>query len=630
VSSITDGTGTTNYSYYPVTVPSTLGAARLESIDGPLASDTVSYGYDELGRITTHGLAAFSMSSGHDALGRFTSLGSPVGTFAWTYLNATGQPQTVTYPNGQVTTYSYLDNAGDQRLQEIKHQTSGGSVLAQFDYTYDSFGNIKTWRQQLGTNPAKLYSFGYDAANQLTSAVQKDASTLQILNNYGYAFDAVGNRTVDARDTVASTATYNIRNELVQQAGGGALPVGGALSEAAAVTVNGTPAAVNSANQFTGTAQAGTGTQTFAVTATDPSGNTRTNTYQVDMSGAARTFTYDANGNVTSKTEGGLTTTYDWDAENRLVSVRQGTTTMASFVYDGRGRRVQKVVGGVTHIYVYDRQNIIEERLSSGQTYDFVHGPETDRVLAQRDQAGVVTYYLADHLGSIAQTTSSAGAVTLTREYDPWGNLLQGSGGGGYAYTGREWDSETGLYYYRARYYDPKIGRFLREDPIGHASGPNLYQYVSNDPVLLVDPSGRQSLVPPGHPSNVPVPKGCTAKPWRLLDKNTVDLRTFTRWFLHHEEEYVQGLLEGEGESAAASCACIYKGPRVFAESQTSYRWERLLDCCGISKTQTTTTRDRPFEHELPFIGPLHPTLTIMVPATANGCLCRGEIEVGL
>ena len=167
-----------------------------------------------------------------------------------------------------------------------------------------------------------------------------------------------------------------------------------------------------------------------------------------------------------------------------------GTTTLASFVYDGSGKRQQKTAGGVPHTYLYDEKNIIEERLSSGQTNDYVQGPGTDRPLAQRDQASVVSYYLGDHLGSIAQITSNTGAVTLTREYDPWGNMLQGASVGGYAFTGREWDPETSTYYYRARHYDQAIGRLLSEDPIRFKGGNNFYTYVANNPIAFTDPTG--------------------------------------------------------------------------------------------------------------------------------------------
>jgi RHS repeat-associated protein len=103
----------------------------------------------------------------------------------------------------------------------------------------------------------------------------------------------------------------------------------------------------------------------------------------------------------------------------------------------------------------------------------------------------VTNYFSADHLGSVAQVTDAAGAPILTRGYDAWGNLLQGGAASGYAFTGREWDAETGLYYYRARYYAPRAGRFVNEDPIGLAGGINRYEYVRSAPTNFRDPSGK-------------------------------------------------------------------------------------------------------------------------------------------
>jgi RHS repeat-associated protein len=482
LSSMTDGTGTTAYTYYPSTG---LGANKLHTVDGPLANDTISYSYDELGRVVSRGLASFATAPAYDALGRLTSLGSPVGTFNWTYLNNTGRPLSVTYPNNQVTTYSYFNNVGDQRLQEIKHQqVANGTVLSQFDYTYDAVGNIATWQQQLGATPAKVYTYGYDLADQITSAIQKDAATQQLLKNYGYGYDAAGNRSINAQDSTATTAQYNNRNELLTQSAATSLPVAGTVDEYATVTVNGAPASVDSANRFTGTAPVVPGTLT--VVAKDPSGNQRTSTFSVNVTGTAQTFTYDPNGNLT----GDGTKTYDWDAENRLMDVKQGATVLASFTYDGKGKRAQKTAGGVTHSYVYDDANIIEERIGGTQTLDYVQSG-LDRPFAQRDQAGSVSYYLADHLGSIAQVTNNSGIVALTREYDPWGNPLQGNISAGYAFTGRDWDLETGLYYYRARYYVPTLGRFASEDPAGRGAGSNLVAYVGNDPIRFADPFGK-------------------------------------------------------------------------------------------------------------------------------------------
>src|SRR5262249_8317877 len=98
--------------------------------------------------------------------------------------------------------------------------------------------------------------------------------------------------------------------------------------------------------------------------------------------------------------------------------------------------------------------------------------------------------------GSVVQATSSAGIVSLNREYDSWGNLLQGGTVGGYAFTGREGDSEIGLQYSRAR-YAPSIGRFLSRDPAGLKGGPNAYAYVGNGPENRTDPLGLEPIKPP-------------------------------------------------------------------------------------------------------------------------------------
>ena len=201
--------------------------------------------------------------------------------------------------------------------------------------------------------------------------------------------------------------------------------------------------------------------------------------------------THDDNGNMTSNG----TIIYGWDAENRLVSVGQagGGTPVATFAYDGQGRRVSKTAGSDTRTYLFDGHQLAEERLSTGGATKYFDGPGIDQHLGSQTSLGVVSYFASDHLGSVTDVARSNGVITLTRQYDPWGNLLSGGSTRGYAFTGREWDAETGLYYYRARYYDPKIGRFITQDPIGFAGGVNLYTYVNNNPVRYADPLGLQA-----------------------------------------------------------------------------------------------------------------------------------------
>ena len=153
-----DGTGTTVYSYYPVN--GQLGAGKLQSVAGPLANSAIAYTYDQLGRIVGRSIngAANQMSMIYDALGRVTSQTNGLGAFSTGYVNQTARPASLTYPNGQSTIYSYFNNLGDQRLQEIKN-LNGLTVLSQFDYAYDAEGQILTWGQQ--TSATNTYAFGY-------------------------------------------------------------------------------------------------------------------------------------------------------------------------------------------------------------------------------------------------------------------------------------------------------------------------------------------------------------------------------------------------------------------------------------------------------------------------------------
>ena len=196
----------------------------------------------------------------------------------------------------------------------------------------------------------------------------------------------------------------------------------------------------------------------------------------------------DANGNLTS--DG--TKTYYWNALNQLVEVKEGTTTIATFEYDGQRRRTKKTAAGVTRTYIYDAEDIVEERItgSSSDTIRYYHGIGIDQPLARKNSSDVVTYYLADHLGSIVQESSAAGAITFEREYDPWGVPSQGASTSGHAFTGREWDAETGLLYSRARYYHPDSGRFISQDPLGFGGGRNFYDYVGSGPTTRIDPTG--------------------------------------------------------------------------------------------------------------------------------------------
>jgi RHS repeat-associated protein len=206
------------------------------------------------------------------------------------------------------------------------------------------------------------------------------------------------------------------------------------------------------------------------------------------------------------------TTIYGYDGENRLtgVQITQGSNVkQLTFAYDPFGRRIKKTVspsgggsGEETTNYVYDGQNIILEYDQAGIiTTRYTHWPNIDEPLSiEITGATAFTpyYYHADGLGSITALSNATGNIVQRYEYDSFGNQTITTNGNikqPFTFTGREYDTETGMYFYRARYYDPKAGRFVTKDPIGFKGGDvNLYAYVSNDPINRIDPRGLDGI----------------------------------------------------------------------------------------------------------------------------------------
>ncbi len=180
---------------------------------------------------------------------------------------------------------------------------------------------------------------------------------------------------------------------------------------------------------------------------------------------------------------------------------------VVNFTYDPLSRRIGKqltmIKDGVTKTqvwsYVYDEDNVVveiytDENNITTKTF-YTHGPGVDEHLAM-ERGGQIYYYYADGLGSISTITDAVQHVVQAYEYDSYGMVTPHANfRNSYAYTGREWDKETGLYYYRARYYDPMEGRFISKDPISFAGGDiNLYGYVQQNQINMTDPLGLWSI----------------------------------------------------------------------------------------------------------------------------------------
>jgi RHS repeat-associated protein len=165
----------------------------------------------------------------------------------------------------------------------------------------------------------------------------------------------------------------------------------------------------------------------------------------------------------------------------------------ASYKYDPFGRRIEKNINETITKYLYDKEDIIAEYDGNNQLLShYIHGPGIDEPIAMVKNSQSYFYHL-DGLGSVTGITDSNGSVIQRYDYDSFGNIvsmLDPNFKQPYTYTSREYDEETGLYYYRTRYYNAKIGRFITEDPIGLAGGINQFAYVGNNPVNWIDPWG--------------------------------------------------------------------------------------------------------------------------------------------
>ena len=224
----------------------------------------------------------------------------------------------------------------------------------------------------------------------------------------------------------------------------------------------------------------------------------RSNTYgyqPFNKIGSTQTATYgsDANGNMVQKSEGSNFWRYLWDGENRLTTVSTRRQTVR-YVYDALGRRVRRHIAGSKENtkFTYDSEDVLLDDDAGTQT-KYLNGSGIDNKVRSTNGSNV-SYFLSDHLGSTNGFVNSSGALTASNSYDSFGNGTNSSFPSRYQFTGREADSFTGLQFSRARFYDPKLGRFISEDPIGFGGGINQYSYVSNNSINKTDPTGLYEI----------------------------------------------------------------------------------------------------------------------------------------
>jgi RHS repeat-associated protein len=518
VTNLTDANGhVTRYQYDAVN-------RRLAEIYPDSIPNTVAYSYDSVGnvvsrtdqkgQVTTYSYSQlyfltnrYYLPSGsndvftYDLAGRTLSAnrGGWVDTFGYDGANRL----VYTYQNGGLITYSY-DIAG--RLQTntypsgriIRQMTDGRSRLLTeqeaanppiVSYTYDAADRVLSRTNGNGTFSTYLY----DADNRVT-ALETSNSVGQVVG-FGYAYDFDGNRLTELkRDSTADSEAY----------------VYDGLNRLADYRVG-----VLSGNLVPSPTLERTWTldplDNWTTMVSNSVPETRTHGPANELlSINAQNFSYDADGNLTQDS----TYNYAYDEENRLTQVQRisDLAVVGRYFYDALGRRVIAIpdagAGATTNVYYYDNFRVIEEQNAGGVPQaTYAYGNYVDEVLTM-ERGGQTYYYHQNGLWSPYALTDPRGNVIERYTYDAYGGVIVLDGsynplalnswgtphsavGNPYLFTGRKLDEETGLYFYRARYYDAAKGRFLQRDPLDYDQGLNLYEYASSSPKVNIDPTGE-------------------------------------------------------------------------------------------------------------------------------------------
>ena len=517
----------------------TYTAGDLVSIETPLGHSTARF-TDAAGRLIgvtdATGARTQVAYNAHDQMTKITDPQGGETTFTY---DGNGNLLTLTDARNKTTTWTYDD------MDRVETRTDPLNRAESF--VYDLMGDLTSWTDR----KAQVTTYQYDALGRQTFVGFETTAGPMYASTIATTYDA-GDRATDIVDSVAGTIerTYDLLDRVTEEV----TPEGTIsytyddASRRATMTVAGQTAVsygYDNADRLTGVTR-GTPTVTVAYDNADkrtsltlPNGivveytydddsrltgltyrlamsTLGTLTYGYDAAGQrttlggtyARTglpialasatyddanqiasfggvsFSYDRNGNVASD---GVRT-YTWNARNELASLSGPIS--ATFAYDGFGRRRSKTIGGTTTQFLYDGLNPVQELAGATPTANLLTGLDIDEYFTRTDAAGVRSF-LTDALGSSVALADGPGTVQTAYTYEPFGNVTTSGSttNNTFAFTGREADG-TGLHFYRARYYDGVLARFIGEDPAGISAGAHLHTYADNDPIDATDPLG--------------------------------------------------------------------------------------------------------------------------------------------
>lgn len=441
---------------------------------------TVSFTYDAMSRLVKQadavGKADLFEYDLNGNLVKFTDRRGQISVFEYDNLD---RLVISNYPDGDIVKNSY-----DARSRLVRVEDSASGVQT---FQYNALGRLISESAENGT-----INYQYDLLSRLNvrQIVGQPAVT--------YDYDVVGNL-LSVSDTQASVNLgYDVLNRRTTIQRGNGVKTDHSFDALSRILSINHSNAVGSIDQqayaYDKTGNRKSMANTLGQPYTTQSANA---TYDEANRLVARgefAYTYDENGNRITKTGLQGITNYTWDSRNRLITIAEPSGTTTHFVYDAFNNLLSQQITGPTKnletVYQLDGAgNVVQQSSSNGDVFSVLTGLGIDDHLAVTRNDGTLSYILRDAINSTVATTDKTGALQQSISYEPYGQTSSVSTSFPIQYTGRLPVSD-GLYYYRARFYDPEAGRFLSEDPIGLAGGLNPYAYVGGNPVNYNDPLG--------------------------------------------------------------------------------------------------------------------------------------------
>ncbi len=408
---------------------------RLLEMSGPDGAMELAWGEDgQLSKLHNPAIGK-SVEYSYSKTGDRTALRTPAGTVKYEY-DVQGRVRAIKLPEGGTIE---IDQHPDGRRKEIRYPNG---VVTKFSYKYTRLQSVVTKKHD---KVLEQRSYGYDKNGRVawTEALNGERTNYEHdargrltevrskSETIAYSYDAMGNRTQERRGAKTITTQIGAGNRVVKR--------------------------------------------------TTPDSKTQT-------------FTYSEQGALSTATSTEGTTRYTYDCDDQLVKAEKPNGEVVKYGYAPNGTRLwREDAKGKTH-FLHDLADVVGEFTDSGKLKtSFVHGSGADDVLSA-SREGEQFFYHYDLVRSVTAMTGQQGTVQARYAYDSFGQEKQAEGNAvawnPYRYTSRSFDASTEQYHYRARSYDPMLGRFTSADPAGLRGGLNLYSYAANDPTLFNDPFG--------------------------------------------------------------------------------------------------------------------------------------------